>query len=126
MSFSPKRRAPARRPRYLRAALLKQQVVPVRRPRVQDPVLPLLARRHELLPVRNACVVEQLLGLIEVADAELPGQYPVGTSRGEALVPLDAEFDRSVAEREEVRVLGAFIGHPKPEAEVEIPFGSQV
>ena len=41
-------------------------------------------------------------------------------------MPLDAEFDRPVTEREEIRVLGALVSDAEPEAEVEIPLSSQI
>src|ERR1017187_8866254 len=110
----------------LGASLLKQQVIAVRRPGVQDAVLPVLAGGHQLLPVRHACLAEQLLRLLQIAYPELPGEHPVRAGRRETLMPLNAELDLPVAKRDEIRVLGTLVGHPKPETEVEIPFGPQI
>src|SRR6266566_6141301 len=132
LPLSPKRLAPVTRPRPapatpgLATALLEQQVVSVRRPRVQDAVLPVRARRHQLLAAGHPGDLEHLLRLVQVAHSELPGQYPVRAGRRESLVPLDAELDRPVPEREEIRVLGTLVGHAEPEPEVEIPFRPQI
>src|SRR5215472_3015952 len=80
----------------LAAALLKQQVVAVGRASVQDPVLPVPAGCHELFTAGHSRGLEQLLGLIQIADAELPGQHPIRAGRGEPLMPFDAELDRTM------------------------------
>src|SRR6266702_2897459 len=110
----------------LAADLLEQQVVPVGRPGVQDAVLPVGARPHQLFAVWHPGGLEHLLRLLQITHAELPSQHAVGPGGRESLVPLDTELNRAVAKREAVGVLGALVGHAEPEAEVEIPFSAKI
>src|SRR5215469_10205886 len=83
----------------LLAAFLEEQVIAIRSPGVQDPVLPVRARRHQFLAVADAGLGEPLLGQLEIANAELPGQNLVRPGRRELLPPLDAKFDLAVTKR---------------------------
>src|SRR5258708_9605281 len=95
-------------------------------PGVQYPVLPIRARRHQFLAVPDARLGEPLLCHLKVADAELPGQYPVRAGGREIMPPLNAEFDLAVAPREEVRVLGSLVGNVKTEPHVEVALCLQI
>src|SRR5208282_6694242 len=110
----------------LAAALLEQQMVAVGGAGVQYAVLPVRRGGHQLFPDRDARLGQPLPSLIDVADAELPGQDVIWGAEPEPGPALDAELDRSAAERGKVRVLGALVGHVEAQPDIEVALGRKV
>src|SRR5260370_33371237 len=108
------------------AALFQQAVIPVRGTGVQHAVLPVRGRRHQFFPERDPGVDQPLPGLVDVGDAELPGQDLVWAATAEPGPALDAEFESSMSERCEIRVLGALVGNVEAQPDVEVTFGREI
>src|SRR5438445_390593 len=63
---------------------------------------------------------------LDVGDAELPGQHLVRAAAVKPFAAFNAEFDRTVTERGEIRVLGALVGHVEAQPDVEVTFGRKI